>query len=313
MKELRKDYLLDRYVIIAPDRKNRPENFRQPEENKQVDKCPFCPGNESMAPPEIGRIEDENGWYIRWFENKFAFVSQEGDPTLRTDNTYFTWASGYGRHEVIVETPKHNDEMHMLSEKHIAEILKVYRDRIGLLSRLDGIKYVNVFRNQGIKGGTSLVHSHSQVVAHTLVPKVVREKLEATSKLTYCPYCDIIAIEKGSFRRCYENESFVAFAPYASRFPFEIWVFPKRHVSRMDELKDNEFADWAQILKKILIKLKEMNASFNYFIHYAPKGEDLHLHMEVVPRITLWAGFEYSSDVCINIVPPEDAAEFYRS
>lgn len=312
MNELRKDYILDRYVIIATERSKRPDNFKQPEENKNVEHCPFCPGNEGSTPPEIGKIEDGNGWYLRWFENKFAFVSQEGNPAIRTDNTYFTFASAYGRHEVLVETPKHDDEMHMLSEKHIAEILRVYSERIKLLSTLDHIKYVNVFKNQGSKGGTSLVHTHSQIVASTLIPRVVREKVEKTSKLTYCPYCDIINIEKGSDRRCYENDSFVSFTPYASRFPFEIWVFPKRHVSRMEELSESEFSDWAEMLKKILVKLKEMNAAFNYFIHYAPKNEDLHLHMEITPRLTTWAGFEIGADIVINPVSPEAAASFYR-
>jgi len=108
------------------------------------------------------------------------------------------------------------------------------------------------------------------------------------------------------------HKTFVAFTPYASRFNFEVWIFPKKHVINLNELNDKELLDLAIILKKIVVKLKRLNASYNFFFHYAPKGEDLHFHIEITPRFAIWAGFEFSSNAVINSVSPEDAAKFYR-
>jgi UDPglucose--hexose-1-phosphate uridylyltransferase len=311
--ELRKDYILERWVFLASERKKRPREFkyREKKETKQI--CYFCPGNEHLTPPEIGRIKDDNNkWKIRWFPNKFPVVEQKGDFLIKTDNTYFTFSNAYGKHEVIAETPHHEKQMWDLSREQIKEILDVYKQRITKLSELEHIKYVLVFKNHGREGGTSLVHSHTQVAAINIVPTLVKEEVEACKKYEKCPYCEIINIEKGSYRRCFENDSIVAFTPYASRFNFEIWMFPKRHVKNITELNNNEMIDLAEILKNILIKLKKLNAAYNFFLHYAPKGEDLHFHIEVTPRFAVWAGFEFSSNAIINSVTPEDAAKFYR-
>ena len=310
--ELRKDYILDRYVIISTKRGKRPREFKQKVVQEKKGICFFCPGNEKLTPPEIGRIGTKKKWTMRVFTNKFAAVDLEGDPIIRTDDKYFTFASAHGYHEVIVETNDHKKQLADLTRKQIMDVLKIYANRIEELSKKDNIHYVCVFKNHGKEGGTSLVHSHSQVIAYNKWPNLVKDKVEAARRYDYCPYCDIIHIEKKSFRRCYENKNFVAFTPYASRFQFEIWVFPIQHIKNITEMDDKMLTDLAEILKKILKKLKTLNAPYNIELFYSPENENLHFHIEVCPRLAIWAGFELLTDDIINSVSPEDAAKFYR-
>lgn len=316
--ELRKDYILDRWVYLAAERKKRPVEFRREimEESKT---CFFCPGNESLTPPEIGRINAEGGkgtneWLARWFLNKFPAVDESSPEAAkaRTDNGFFTFASAYGRHEIVVETPNHDEQLWDLGREHIVKLLRVYFSRIDELEKLPGISYVAVFKNNGREAGTSLVHSHAQVAAVGIAPPAVVEETEAAKKFSSCPYCRIVDVEKGSFRRCFENSSFAAFAPYASRFNYELWIFPKKHIRRFSELDNGEIDALAEVLGKVLEKLKQINAPYNFFFHYAIKGDDLHAHIEVIPRLSIWAGFEFSTGVTISSVTPESAAAFYR-
>ena len=309
--ELRKDYILDRWVIIASERKKRPKEFKKIKANKEGI-CYFCPGNENLTPTETGRIEKDSKWIIRWFPNKFPAVSHEGNPSIRSTNKYFTYADAFGIHEVIVETPDHDKQLADLSEERIKEVLKVYANRITELSKTDGTKYVIVFKNEGMEAGTSLVHSHTQVVTYNKIPVLVEEEVNAARTYGTCPYCEIINIEKNSYRRVFENNNFVSFTPYASRFNYEIWIFPKEHIKNITEMDEVKLEDLASILKKILMKLKEMNLPYNFFLHYAPDGKDLHFHIEICPRLSTWAGFELSTGETINSVSPEDAAKFYR-
>jgi UDPglucose--hexose-1-phosphate uridylyltransferase len=313
MNELRKDYILDRYVIVAAARATRPDQFKREEESKHSDICYFCPGNEHLTPAEIGRLQDNNGWYVRWFENKFAAVKQEGSFELKLGDNFFLSGTAFGKHEVIVESPQHNDELSYLSESHIMEILKVYSHRIEELAKMPGIRYVQVFKNHLHDAGTSLVHTHSQVVAYNLIPASLQQKLNAISRHSSCPHCKIIEIESRSARTAFLGKNFVAFCPFASRFLYEVWVVPKRHVRRMSEFNDDELLDLASMLKLILVKLKQLNAPYNLVINYSPNGTDMHFHIEVMPRLATWAGFELGTETTINPVAPEHAAEFYRS
>jgi len=308
--EIRKDYILDRYVVISAARKKRPKQFKK-ETREKAGVCFFCPGNESMTPPEIGRIGKKK-WKLRWFPNKFPAVEEAGQKEFRTDNRFYTFAGAYGKHEVIVETPDHDKQLWDLTENNIKQVLGVYIDRIKELNKIDGVKYVSIFKNHGKDAGTSLIHSHTQIIAYNKIPQLIKEEIEASKKYSSCPYCDIIQSEKDSDRRCFENKSFAAFAPYAPRYNYEIWIFPKGHKKTLLELSSSELKDLASIMKKIMLRLKELNVSYNFSIHNAPDNEDLHFHIEVCPRIAVWGGFELLTDDIINSVPPEEAAKFYR-
>ena len=312
MAELRKDYIQDRWVIINPGRGKRPHQLHKEKTVEKDEKCFFCPGNESMTPREIGRIGTDKKWTMRWFENKFPVVKLEGDPNIKTDNSYFTFSAAYGKHEVIVETEKHDKQLWDLGEQDIKQLFDVYKSRINVLSKTEEIKYVSVFKNHGREAGTSLVHSHSQIIAYNEVPNKIQKLIEAVRNYDHCPYCDIINIEKESHRRVWEDDNIVAFCPYASRFNYEVWVFPKRHVSELNELNEEELTSLSKAMKYILSRLKDIGAEFNYFLNYSHDSDELHFHIRVNPRFAIWAGFEWSTDCIINSVPPEDAAKFYR-
>lgn len=311
MGMIRKDYILDRWVYYATDRKKRPRDFKSVEAKDNSKICFFCPWNTHLTPKEIGRVEFKDSWKIRWFLNKFPAVEKKGSPNLKEKN-FFSEGASYGVHEVIVETPHHKSQLADLPVQQIRELLEVYKFRIEELSRLKGIKYVDIFKNQGKDAGTSLVHSHSQVMALTQIPTLIMEEINAIKKHGKCPYCKIIKLESKSKRKIFETKNVIAFAPFASRFNYEAWIFVRQHKRTMEQLEENELEDLALALKKILFKLKKINASYNFFIHYSPEKENLHFHIEITPRLATWGGFEISTNAVINSVMPEDAARFYR-
>jgi len=309
MLELRKDYILDRYTIVAEERRKRPKQFLRQEIKKEKGICYFCPGNENTTPKEKGRVEFKDKWLIRWFPNLFPAVELKGSPLMK-GGKFTKKSNAYGYHEVIVETPDHDKQIADLSVGHIAEVLKVYSLRIKELSK--NAKYVVIFKNQGKMGATSLIHSHTQLATYPKIPEAVKEKLNAIKKYKKCPYCDIIKQEMKSPRKIFVNKSFASFAPFASRFNYEAWIFPKKHIRNITELEDIELVDLAELIKKILVKLSKLTDSYNMLLHYAPKGSDLHFHIEITPRIAIWGGFELSTGAVINSVAPETAAGFYR-
>jgi UDPglucose--hexose-1-phosphate uridylyltransferase len=317
--ELRKDYILDRYVLISEVRGLRPDLYKNDMNNPKVpddrSKCFFCPGNEYLTAKERGRLGDP--WEVRWFDNKYPAVEPVGKQYIQTDNKFFTFSDGYGYHEVIVETHDHDKQLFDLTESEIRTLFFVYSNRIEELSNKDYIKYVLVFKNHGHNAGTSVIHTHSQVIAINHIPKLIRDELSAVANYSVCPYCEIIKIEKSSLRKCFENNSFVAFTPYASRFNYEIWVFPKKHYLTLTQLSDVELTELSFIMYKILSRLKALDCSYNYFIHNTPKEmmdhpRALHFHIEITPRIDIWGGVENGIETYINRISPETAAKFYR-
>jgi len=313
--ELRKDYILDRWVIISTNRSKRPQQFKSAQkpvahaDPETVSHCFFCPGNEETTPPEIGRIEKDGKWSLRWIPNKFAALEPTGQQEIKTDNVFYTFSANFGYHEIIIETPDHHRQLQDLSPVELEDVIKVYQKRIEELMLKPSIRFVDIFKNSGEKGGTSIIHTHTQLMALNHIPKLVRDELAAFKTYKSCPFCDIIAREKGSYRRCFENDGFVAFAPYASRFNYEVWVMPKKHAKNLSEITD--LKGLSEVLHMVLDKVKGLTDSYNFFLHYSPV-DDFHFHIEVCPRIATWAGFEISSEEVINSVSPEDAAAYYR-
>jgi len=308
---IRKDYILDRWVYYATERKKRPREFKSVEVKDNQKVCFFCPWNTHLTPPEIGRVEYKGSWKMRWFLNKFPAVEKKGSAKI-ISKKFFLTGDSYGVHEVIVETQHHKSQLADLPVQQIRELLGVYKFRIKELSKLKNIKYIDVFKNHGRDAGTSLVHSHTQVMALPQIPALVMEEINATKKYRKCPYCEIIKHESKSKRKIFETRNVIAFAPFASRFNYEAWIFTKQHKISVEQLEENELEDLALAFKKILVKIKKLNASYNFFIHYSPEKENLHLHIEITPRIATWGGFELSTNAVINSVLPEDAARFYR-
>jgi UDPglucose--hexose-1-phosphate uridylyltransferase len=329
LPELRKDPITGRWVIISTDRAKRPTDFIRESVNiKGNGFCPFCYGNESKTPPEIlaygrdGSGRDTPGWKVRVVPNKFPALGIEGDLD-RSGEGLFDRMNGIGAHEVIIETPEHQSTMATLAEKSIEDVFWAYRDRMLDLKNDKRFRYILIFKNHGEAAGASLEHTHSQLIALPIVPKRVREEVDNCkryySEKERCIFCDMIRqeIEDGARVIC-ENDHFLALAPYAPRFPFETWVLPRTHGSAFENNQSPIFASLARIMRELLRRMDSTlaNPAYNYMIHTSPIGEEVndhyHWHIEVIPKLTKVAGFEWGSGFYINPTPPEEAAKFLR-
>ena len=342
MPELRKDPISERWVVISTERGKRPSDFKLPsvaeEEALDIKGCPFCGGNESKTPPEItawrkpGTEPNTQGWDIRVVSNKFPALTNEGDVN-RTGMGVFDMMSGIGAHEVIIETPRHDLNIPDMDDEHVEKVLWAYKQRILDIGKDQRFRYVLVFKNYGKVAGASLSHPHSQLIATPITPRYV--KMELSNSREYflekerCIFCDIIRQELGSGERMvYENEYFVVFTPFASRFPFEVWILPRRHEFGFQVLPDEERLLLAQCLKDVLKRLRTTldDPPYNYVLHTSPNpiprpGKpdywgtiqfDFHWHIEIIPRLTKMAGFEWGSGLYINPTSPEEAAKYLR-
>jgi UDPglucose--hexose-1-phosphate uridylyltransferase len=328
MPDLRKDPVIGRWVIIASERGKRPSDFGLEPEKKKGEFCPFCYGNEDKTPPEVlayrdpGTQKDGPGWWVRVVPNKFPALKIEGDINRQGEGMYDKM-NGIGAHEVVIESPDHLANFATLDEKYIQETIWAFRDRYIDLSKDTRFKYIIIFKNHGSAAGASLEHTHSQIIATPIVPKRAREEIigarEYYEYKERCVFCDIIRQELTSgIRVVLENQDFISFCPFASRFPFEIWVLPKKHWSNIEHLKKGEVTELATILKGSLAKLKNAlnDPPYNFIFHCAPLGEadspSYHWHIEIMPKLTKVAGFEWGTGFYINPTPPEDAAKYLR-
>jgi len=252
----------------------------------------------------IYELPDLNGgWKVRVIRNKY--------PALTLDNKF-----AFGKQELIIETPDHNKEIHELSIEHIKKILDVYSERYESLRKMDKVRYVLVFKNEGGKAGESIDHAHSQVIALPMVPPLIREEINAIDDYVMehnsCPYCDIVKNEKKSPRVAWEDEHVFALCPYASESPYGVWFIPKRHVSSLHDMTRDEKHSLAEAMKYIIAKVDSLNLSYNYFFHNSFDDCGHHMVLKLAPRPNVWAGLELGTGVVINSVAPEDSAKFYK-
>jgi UDPglucose--hexose-1-phosphate uridylyltransferase len=330
MPELRKDPVIGRWVIIATERGKRPTDFTsEPVEPSPSSFCPFCEGNEDKTPPEImayrnpGTGPNKPGWRLRVVPNKFPALQIEGTLDKRGEGIYDRM-HGIGAHEVIIETPEHHLSITELPTEHIQNVLWAYRDRLADLKRDTRFIYGMLFKNVGKPAGASLDHTHSQIIVLPTVPRTVADEMRGGKTFFdyrgRCIFCDMIRQELDAGTRVVlDGEEFVAFEPYAARFPFETWILPKRHASHYENLQRLVVEELAYCLKTTLLKIeKALNMpAYNYIIHTTPfehpEIEHYHWHIEIIPRLTKVAGFEWGTGFYINPVPPESAAEFLRN
>ncbi len=318
MNELRKDPILDRWVVISKDRGKRPDQFKTPPEPPtDSSRCFFCQGHENETPEEITRWPKDGDWKIRVFPNKFKATSKETEGVFTTNKNGMVKGECYGDHEIIVETPHHTESLKDLPIDHITEVLRLLASREKEHYKRNNIKYVSIFKNSGKKAGASLPHTHIQLISYNILPTIIQNKLDAIDYSHHrdntCPYCSLIHKESKTDRFVAEHGNFVSLAPFASRFPFELIILPKNHINSMSSLPDQILADLAHILKDSLLKLSELgDISYNLLFFSYPLNSSFHFHIELCPRITTWAGFELGTDTIINPMTPEDAASFYR-
>jgi UDPglucose--hexose-1-phosphate uridylyltransferase len=328
MPDLRKDPIVGRWVIIAKSRARRPHHFDTTPRRCRGGFCPLCEGNEEKTPNEIiayrkpGSEANREGWRVRVVPNKFPALEIEGNLNKRGDGIY-DMMQGVGAHEVVIECPDHLVSTSELSEEQIREVLWVYRDRLVDLKKDPRLVYGMVFKNVGAAAGASLEHTHSQLIVTPIVPINVWE--EMTGSLEFynyrgrCVYCDMIQQELATEKRIVlDSPGFVAFCPFAGRFPFETWLLPKDHSSHYENIQRNGVDELSGVLKQVIGRIDAAldRPAYNYIIHTAPfdtqELSHYHWHMEINPSLTNPAGFEWGTGFYINPVPPEEAAAFLR-
>ena len=326
MSELRQDPTTYDWIIIAKERAKRPHDFESHRTKATLpsysEDCPFCIGNEDRTPEAEAIYGGPDNWRIRVVPNKFAALTPDGD-TRREEWKLFRKTHGYGRHEVVIETPLHNKFIPFMDNEHIEQLIKAYRDRYHALKKDPDIKIILIFKNHGLGAGTSLEHPHTQIVASPIVPPFIRRRYEIATQhfdnTGRCLYCDILADEAETPERIImETDRFIALHPFASHYPFETWIMPKVHKSSFGDISEDEVKDLSKVLKGILLKLYVglENPDYNFIIHTAPVDDEhksYYLwHIQIIPRLTQVAGFELGSGIYINVALPEETAAFMR-
>ncbi len=326
-QELRKDPIVGRWVIIAPERLTRPQNVNHSDELPSDTFDPFLEGHENATTPEIMSYRDSGqpdqpGWRVRVVPNKFPALTVEGQLEKRGVGIYDTM-TGIGAHEVVIECPHREANMSRLSVENIREVFWVYHDRLVDLKRDSRLVHGLIFKNKGARAGASLDHSHSQLIVSPIVPVTIQEELDGAANFFKYRgrsiFCDMIQQELATQDRIvFESEHFVVFCPFASRFPFETWIVPKEQSSHYEDVTQPVIEDLGSMMKTVLSKMEQGldDPAYNYVLHTAPfsveKAPHFRWHIEVFPRLSRVAGFEWGSGFYINAVPPEDAAKFLR-
>jgi UDPglucose--hexose-1-phosphate uridylyltransferase len=330
MPELRRDPIGGRWVIVSTDNPKGPTDFhlvKPPPAN--AEDCPFCYGNEHLTPPEIfakrdgGGPPNSSGWSVRVVPNKFAALKIEGGLD-KEGAGMFDMMNGVGAHEVIIENPDHHKEFSQLEVGQIESVIWTYRNRSLDLRQDKRFQYILLFKNQGKAAGASLSHPHTQLIALPMIPKNVQEELSgAEHYFKYkerCIYCDMVNQETQEKKRVVaQNDAFIAFCPFASRFPFEIWLLPKGHLAAFDRIEPDMIKELAGILKNVLSRMNKVLKwpSYNFIIHTSPIEErireEYHWHFEIMPKLSRTAGFEWGTGFYINPTPPDSAAKVLRA
>jgi UDPglucose--hexose-1-phosphate uridylyltransferase len=315
-------------VILAAERARRPGAFLIEQITPQpAATCPFCPGHERETPAEVlsyrnAGAANQAGWWMRVVPNKYPALRVEGEVDAGAVGI-FDRMNGIGAHEVIIETPDHDQSLSGLTEERLAHVFFAYRDRFHDLKRDIRLKYIQVFKNHGALAGATISHAHSQLLAFPSVPPAIRAELEGAERhfvqRERCVFCDVVYQERlAQERMVLTTEHFVAMTPYASRFPFEVMVLPRRHASHFEHADDACIRNLGMVMKSILQRLEAVleKPAYNFVLHTAPVQDGplqhYHWHIEILPKLTRVAGFELGTGVFVNPTAPEEAAQFLR-
>ncbi|MFI2372177.1 galactose-1-phosphate uridylyltransferase [Streptomyces sp. NPDC018833] len=329
MSELRRDPFTLAWVVIAPERADRPQRTMPalsaaPAVTGDDPDCPFCPGRELDTPDEVWRLPDEpaGAWAVRVVPNRYPVLTRGDQPAHHRTNGLRTSADGIGSHEVVIESPRHRWDLADGDDSAVANVLRAYRARsLALRGRRPGL--VLPFRNHGAAAGTSLSHPHSQIVATPIVPLRHRH-LFHVARGYYddhgrCLYVDVTAAELADGQRVVAcNDSVIALVPYAAGAPYETWILPRHHQASFADAHDDILDDTAAVLRRLLAALRGLlgDIPYNYALISAPNGEEgttyFAWHLRLVPRLASAAGFELGTGMAVNTVPPEHAAAQLR-
>lgn len=330
MSEIRYNRLEDSYVIIAPERLHRPDYMAWRKEIEHINVCPFCEGNESMTPPEIYAIRadetfaDEKGWQTRVIPNLFKAVQIEAPYLLKHEGSNSVW-DGFGAHEVIVDSPKHINTMSEYSNETFYNWLKTIQVRVHDLRKDSRIAYISVFKNHGTFGGASQSHPHTQLIGLPIVPKNIERKYERVSEYYMNGGKTLMSVmieeeKKEKKRLVMETESFIAFCPFASEYPFEVMITSDTMYPEIDRIEDSKLDELSKLLEKLFKKMEHQLGSFDFNLSLSIPPVQEHFDIDTVcrfsirimPRIYRHGGFELSTGTMINPVKPERSAALLR-
>lgn len=332
MSEWRQDPLSGRWVIVAPERGRRPFEVKgAPCREHSVSTCPFCPGHEAWTPAETFAIRPHGpangpGWQVRVVPNKFPAVGHT--TPLPPDGALWRRAPATGAHEIVIESPEHDQQLVKMPLDQLERVLEAYRARLEAWLARAEVAYVQLFKNQGVAAGASLSHVHAQLIALSCLPPALAAELRRSAahhrRRGRCLTCELVAreLEEG-VRIVQADEHFVALTPFAARLPFELWLLPRAHGADFSALGPARRAALAEALQALLRRLEAIvpDAPHNLALHTAPRPAHdpsgraqaaYHWRLEVLPRLTVPGGFEWSSGVWINPLPPEAAAARLR-
>ncbi len=345
MSELRYDPFKRTWVIIASGRGQRPRDNRftesdaLPEKMASVDNtCPFCPGNEAMTPPEILAIRepdtgpDTPGWKVRVIPNKYPALTTESPFSPEVLGPHRIGA-GFGIHEVVIETPVDNLQIEDLPVEHLADVLKIYAERLAELNTDGRFRTVLIFKNRGVEAGATLKHSHSQIMAIPVVPNLITDELSSCREHFHqsgrCMMCRIIEDEiRERVRVVVEEDRYLVFAPFSSSVPFELRIVPREHCQDFSRVESADLLHLSEVMKMTLKRLNTALADppYNLILHTSPpppvNKEDghagsvedyYHWYFELTPRTTRLAGFERATGFFVNPTSPEEAAQILRN
>lgn len=330
MSELRQDRTSGAWVLVAPGRGRRPHQegppAAAPERRPAFDPaCPFCPGNEHLLPAIIDEAPAGHapGWLTRVVPNKYPALRPEGGPAQAAGRDGAVMA-GYGHHEVIIETARHDADLATLADADMVAVIRACRDRCLALMAEPAICSVLVFRNHGPRGGASLAHPHSQVIATAMTPpKLAAARAWAHADPTRrgrCPICEEIARELASAVRVVEATArFIVLVPFAAAAPFEQWILPREHLASLAGHDESALAELAGLLQRTLARLGTAldDPPYNYAIEPGSAEADdascAHWRLRIVPRLVAPGGFELGSGLPINPSCPEEDAEALRA
>ncbi|MFA5517038.1 MAG: DUF4931 domain-containing protein [Desulfuromonadales bacterium] len=338
MSELRWDPLKTSWAIITTERGRRPRDFFLERETVTMVACPFCYGREEKTTGEIfairppGSLANTPGWKVRVIPNKYPALRIEGDLEKRGVGLYDVM-NGIGAHEIVIETPDHERTLTDLSPAEIVDVFRAWRARLLDLRRDARFRYIFVFKNYGLEAGAGISHAHSQLIALPVTPPTAVSELNACRQhflqKERCLICDLLQQECEDGRRIVRDAGdFVVYTPYAARFPFELRLLPRRHSHDFALLDDRELAALAETVKDTLLRLRTVlrEPPYNFVLHSAPPMQlrlgkpgywnslpyDYHWHIELIPRLTKVAGFEWGTGFYMNPTAPEEAALFLR-
>jgi UDPglucose--hexose-1-phosphate uridylyltransferase len=326
---LRKDYVLEKFVIL-PD---------SPEENTRSDsayeKCPYCPGNESMTGPAVislvskdgmlQRLSDSEGsiiedWCVRVFQSRYPAVNTATQNNY-TDKPLYS-EPAYGYHQIVVASPDHRQDLSKISVEQWENVLLVIQERVRWLYTQKSVTYVSIYVDSGREAGTSYDHAHLNVVTFSTIPPIIELEAEGSHRYVNengnCPSCNIISLELGGPRQILATDSFLAFSPWAPTYPYEFWIYPKRHTTAFSKIPQKEISDLALILRATIGGMsKGLNSpAFNLVFHLSPEKKNsrqIHWHIEVYPQTNKWSGLQRGFGIYVNAVSPESSAEVLGS